>query len=230
MLSRGVLVKRRRYRGLSAAEEESRFSRLEVDDDEPAVPAKRAPEPPKRREVYELECRKVRVQGIPESVSRISITDEDTAAHVARELLADRVRESIVVLHLNARSQVVGFEEVARGTASGVISDPSEIFRGAIVTPTTRAIILVHNHPSGDPSPSQDDLQMTARMSEAGQIIGIPILDHIVIGEKTHFAMRRQLPSNLVQRLFPGALVVLGFLALGGFAWTALRSRRATVA
>lgn len=203
---------RRRYRGLGAEEERDRFAYLEVDDDQPA-PRR---EPPKRetRRVYELDCRRRAVHDIPESISSLHITDEATAAHVAKELLADRFQESFVVMHLNTGNQVIGYEEVAKGGVSSVNVEPVSIFRSAVCTPGVSGIILVHNHPSNDPRPSQADLDLTQKASELGRELHIPVLDHIIVGGQKHFAMRRELPASLSSALF-GTMLSLAIIGLG---------------
>jgi DNA repair protein RadC len=77
---------------------------------------------------------------------------------------------------------VIGFNLVAIGTLTSALVHPREVFKAAILA-NAAAIILVHNHPSGDPEPSAEDRALTSRLKEAGEILGIRILDHVVIGD-----------------------------------------------
>jgi DNA repair protein RadC len=105
---------------------------------------------------------------------------DDVVAILGDELLkADR--EKLVCLMLNTKNVVIGIDTVSVGSLSASIAHPREIFKSAILK-NAAAIILSHNHPSGDPSPSQDDIRLTERISKAGEILGIKLLDHVIIG------------------------------------------------
>jgi DNA repair protein RadC len=93
-----------------------------------------------------------------------------------------RAHESLWVILLDARMQVLATHEVARGGLTSVSVEPASIFRAAIVVGAA-AVVLVHNHPSGDPKPSREDMEFTERLIEAGKLLGVSILDHVVIAE-----------------------------------------------
>jgi DNA repair protein RadC len=99
-------------------------------------------------------------------------------------LLAPRMREEVCevfyVLHLNAANRVIGITEAARGTVSGLHVSAPDVFRAACAQ-GARAVILAHNHPSGDPTPSIEDERFTSVIVEAGRVLGIQVLDHVVI-------------------------------------------------
>jgi DNA repair protein RadC len=97
--------------------------------------------------------------------------------------MADLDREHFVVLHLDVRNRVMRKETVAIGCLTGVEVHPREVFKNAILG-SAASLILAHNHPSGDPSPSQQDIELTGRLVQAGTLPGIAILDHIVIGRE----------------------------------------------
>ena len=84
-----------------------------------------------------------------------------------------------------------GFEIVSEGTLNSSLVHPREVFRGAIVA-TSASIIVAHNHPSGNPEPSHEDLAITKQLKDAGNILGIPVYDHIIIGgaQFSSFAQR----------------------------------------
>jgi DNA repair protein RadC len=94
--------------------------------------------------------------------------------------LKNQRREHFLCLYLNARNQVVHKEVISIGSLSASIVHPREVFQGAI-TRNAASILLAHNHPSGDVTPSQEDLKLTDRMVQAGRIMGIEILDHIIL-------------------------------------------------
>lgn len=96
-------------------------------------------------------------------------------------------REHFVVLHLNGKNNIIARETVSIGSLQNSIVHPREVFRGAIYN-ASAAIILVHNHPSGDPTPSTDDKVITTRLSEVGALIGVDVLDHIIVGENRYYS------------------------------------------
>lgn len=93
----------------------------------------------------------------------------------------DADRESFYTMHMNSRNQVIGLEEVHRGTATDVGVHPREVFKAAILN-NAASIVIAHNHPSGDPSPSADDRNLTRRLTEVGRAMGIPVMDHVIVG------------------------------------------------
>jgi DNA repair protein RadC len=103
------------------------------------------------------------------------------AAKVLRPLLADRPIEHFGILSLDSKHRVIGWDVIGIGTLDATIVHPRDVFRVAILQ-NAAAIIVAHNHPSGDPAPSPDDLALTRRLTQAAEVIGIPILDHIIIG------------------------------------------------
>jgi DNA repair protein RadC len=104
---------------------------------------------------------------------------EDVAAICAD--LRQSAQEAFVVIDLNARNNVIDKRLVTLGLLDASLVHPREVFRGAIVN-AAAAVIVAHNHPSGDPTPSSEDLRITRQLVEAGRILSIKVLDHIVIG------------------------------------------------
>lgn len=88
--------------------------------------------------------------------------------------------ENLMVVHLNTRFKAIGFEVVSNGTLDTILTHPREVFKSAIVA-NSHSIILCHNHPSGDPKPSDADIKVTRDLCQAGKIIRIGILDHIIL-------------------------------------------------
>ena len=94
--------------------------------------------------------------------------------------LRDKTREHLAALYLNARNELVFKKHIFVGTLDANIAHPREIFEHALANHAA-SVILVHNHPSGDPQPSKADLEITKRILEAGKILGVDVLDHIII-------------------------------------------------
>ena len=102
-------------------------------------------------------------------------------AQALAPLLAHQAVEVFSAVLLDARHKAIGYAEVSRGTINMAPVHPREVF-GPAVRLGAAAIIVAHNHPSGDPTPSAEDFAVTRRLKEAGDILGIPVLDHLVIG------------------------------------------------
>jgi len=98
-------------------------------------------------------------------------------------------REMFVVVCLSGQSRINAINTVSIGTLDYSLVHPRETFKPAILS-NSASIILVHNHPSGDPTPSRDDKEITSRAIEAGKILGIGVLDHLIIGEDRYHSMR----------------------------------------
>jgi DNA repair protein RadC len=104
------------------------------------------------------------------------------AAKLFREFLGDVPEEHFLLMVLDSRRRVIGMSEVSVGTLSASLVHPREVFRAAILL-NGAAVLVCHNHPSGDSSPSSEDRDVTRRLQRAGELLGIPVADHIVLGE-----------------------------------------------
>jgi DNA repair protein RadC len=105
--------------------------------------------------------------------------------------LRDKKREHLAALYLNARNEMIFKKHLFVGTLNANLVHPREIFEQALLH-NAASVILVHNHPSGDPEPSQDDLEITKRIIEAGKIMGINVLDHIIITKTKVFSFKEK--------------------------------------
>lgn len=103
------------------------------------------------------------------------------------EHVGDAITESIYVVCLDARMRPIAVCEVARGGVDSAVVTMADIFRPAIAV-GARAIVLAHNHPSGDPTPSELDDRMTATVRKAGELLGLPLLDHVIIASGDHYS------------------------------------------
>lgn len=105
--------------------------------------------------------------------------------------IKDQQREHFLCLYLNARNQVIHKEVVSIGSLSSSIVHPREVFQPA-VSHAAASVVLAHNHPSGDVSPSQDDIDLTRRLLQAGEIMGIDVLDHLIIGADDFLSLKER--------------------------------------
>lgn len=103
--------------------------------------------------------------------------------------ISDKKQEYLLALYINARHELLQKETIAVGNVNAVHIEPKEIFAPAVLIPCTE-IILAHNHPSGEVTPSEDDIYFTKRVQEAGAIMGIPLNDHFIITTTKYFSFR----------------------------------------
>lgn len=105
--------------------------------------------------------------------------------------LESKTEENFGILTLNTKNDVVGVHSLTRGSLNSCIVHPREVFKAAILN-NAATIICFHNHPSGDPTPSPEDIEMTKRLIEAGNIIGIEVLDHVITGHEGRFVSLKE--------------------------------------
>jgi len=121
---------------------------------------------------------------------RVQVTTPDSAFAVVRPLLAGRDRECGVLVALDTRHRVIGTTLISVGTAATTFLAPREIYRDALLLGAS-AIVVAHNHPSGDPTPSADDERITRRLTQAGVTLGVDLLDHLVVGDPDWTSLAR---------------------------------------
>ena len=105
--------------------------------------------------------------------------------------LGRRQREHFLALLLDARNGVLGIETVSIGTLNAALVHPREVFRPAILQ-CAAALLLAHNHPSGDPTPSEEDVAITRRLASVGELHGIAVLDHVVVCAGAYVSFRER--------------------------------------
>jgi DNA repair protein RadC len=110
---------------------------------------------------------------------------EQIARNIYSTLDADK--EHFLLLVLNNKNRVNGFKVISTGSLTASLVHPREVWRAALHL-CAAAVIFVHNHPSGDPAPSQEDIEITRRLKETGEILGIRVLDHVVLGNERFFS------------------------------------------
>lgn len=134
--------------------------------------------------------RQFRVKALAETIAPERMTMMDTPDRVesvwrqATEPVLDVSVENLVVYALNTRRRLIGWYLVAQGTMDTILCHPRETFRAAIIMQAA-AIIMAHNHPSGDPAPSESDIKLTRDIMRGGQLLKVELLDHVVMGHPT---------------------------------------------
>ncbi|HQE22907.1 MAG TPA: DNA repair protein RadC [Syntrophomonadaceae bacterium] len=120
---------------------------------------------------------------------KLVIKSPDDVKHLLMEDMRFLQQEHFRVLYLDRKGGLIFIEDVSKGGLHSAIVHPREVFKTAIKR-SAASVILVHNHPSGDPNPSTEDIQITRRLIEAGNLIGIEVLDHIIIGEHKYCSLK----------------------------------------
>jgi len=131
---------------------------------------------------YSKECIR---EDAPEGFTTAKFSSPSQVFEMFSELQTE-AKEHFITLHLDGKNRIVAMDRVSSGSLNQSIVHPREVFKTALLS-SAAAIILVHNHPSGDPTPSQDDLDVTRRLKDAGELLGIKVLDHIIVG-KTYYS------------------------------------------
>lgn len=123
---------------------------------------------------------------------RVNVGSPGDVADLFMEEMRYLKKEYFKVLFLNTKNEIMASENMSIGNLSSSIVHPREVFRSA-VKKGAAAIIAVHNHPSGNPLPSQNDLDITRRLTEAGELMGIPLLDHLIIGDGAFVSLKEKM-------------------------------------
>jgi len=100
-------------------------------------------------------------------------------------------KEHFMALHLDGKNRILCYELISLGSLNQSIVHPREVFKSALLS-SAAALILIHNYPSGDPQPSSEDLSITRRLKEAGELLGVRILDHLIVGDGTYYSFADQ--------------------------------------
>jgi DNA repair protein RadC len=124
-----------------------------------------------------------RRQDLYDEPPNFEITNPGAVVKTIRASIQDKAKEHFKLLLLNTRNGLIGIAPISVGTANASLVHPREVFKAAIAHGAA-SVVLAHNHPSGNPEPSDDDVSLTRRLVEAGRLLGIEVLDHIVIGRE----------------------------------------------
>ncbi len=120
---------------------------------------------------------------------RPKISNADDVIQIVKPMIADPNKEFFMALYLNTKNGVIKQEVISIGSLNANIVHPREIFKTACMI-SASSIIVAHNHPSGDPSPSREDIDLTKKLSEAGKMMGIELLDHVIIGYDKNYGFK----------------------------------------
>lgn len=120
-------------------------------------------------------------------------SEEVAESEIAKNLLKSD-REKFICIRLNVKNQLISFEVISIGSLTSSIVHPREVYKGAIVE-NAASVIFMHNHPSGDPEPSMDDIEITSRLKKAGDILGIDVLDHIIVARNGFYSFKQSNPN-----------------------------------
>lgn len=122
---------------------------------------------------------------------KMSLDSPESVANYLYMHYIRAVKEEFCILLLDTKNKVIAIETISIGTINQSLVHPREVFRSAIMK-NSNSIILAHNHPSGDPTPSREDILITERLIKAGEYLGIKILDHLVIGKNKFISLREK--------------------------------------
>jgi len=119
------------------------------------------------------------------------ISEPRDAAELVMDTMRNLKQEHLKLIMLNTKNVVIGIKDISIGSLNSSIVHPREVFCEAIKK-SSASIIICHNHPSGDPSPSNEDINVTQRLKESGKLIGIELLDHIIIGDGKYISLKEK--------------------------------------
>ena len=123
--------------------------------------------------------------------SSLDFSNPQTIAEYYMEDMRHRKQEHMKLVMLNTRTRLIGESEITKGTVNMSLVSPRELFIEALQKNAVY-IILLHNHPSGDPTPSKDDILITRRIKDAGSLLGVELLDHIIIGDNCYISLAQE--------------------------------------
>lgn len=120
---------------------------------------------------------------------KTTVKSPEDAIKSVKNQLKGKKKEHFLILSLDTRNHLINTHTISIGSLDSSIVHPREVFKEAISS-TAASVIFVHNHPSGDPTPSEDDVKLTKRLVEAGEILGIEVLDHIIVCDRDYLSMK----------------------------------------
>ena len=132
-----------------------------------------------------------RVEGYSEAAGKLPLKTPEDIVGLVQGRLKNKKKEYFLAILLDTRNQLIKAAEISVGSLDSSIVHPREVFKEAI-SASAASVIFVHNHPSGDTEASEDDIELTKRLAQAGEIVGIDVLDHIIIGGKSFSSLKRQ--------------------------------------
>jgi DNA repair protein RadC len=132
-----------------------------------------------------------RMEEQPQTNEQPVIKGPEDVDRLLRNKLSDKKKEHFAIIMLDTRNRLIRDTDISVGTLDASLVHPREVFKEAI-SASAASIMLVHNHPSGDPAPSDDDIRITKRLIEVGKLVDIEVLDHIIIGGEKWLSMKKE--------------------------------------
>jgi len=132
-----------------------------------------------------------RLEGYAEVGAKPIIKKPEDVVDLVKVRLKGKKKEYFLALMLDTRSRLIKVAEISIGSLDGSIVHPREVFKEAI-SASAASVVFVHNHPSGDPTASEDDIGLSKRLAGAGEIVGIDVLDHIIVGDERFLSLKRE--------------------------------------
>jgi DNA repair protein RadC len=135
-------------------------------------------------------------RALASSQRRQMLANAEDIFRICEPRVAGLAQELFIVVGMDVRNGLLDVVEVARGTVHGVEVHPREVFR-PLIRMAAAAGVIVHNHPSGDPTPSLQDIELTRRLFAVGDLLGVPIIDHVVIGDRAYRSVKEHIGTEL---------------------------------
>jgi len=130
-----------------------------------------------------------RLESSGDESQKPAIKSPEDVASIVRSQLKGKKKEHFLVLCLDTRNKLINYKPVSMGSLDTSVVHPREVFKEAISS-NAASVIFVHNHPSGDPEPSKEDIELTKRLAKAGEIMGIEVLDHIIVCDRSYSSLK----------------------------------------
>jgi DNA repair protein RadC len=132
-----------------------------------------------------------RLESYAESGDKPLVKTPEDVAGLVQSRLKGKKKEYFLALLLDTRNRLIKVAEISVGSLDSSVVHPREVFKEAVLA-SAASVIFIHNHPSGDPEASEDDIKLSKRLAEAGELMGIDVLDHIIIGDKRYLSLKRE--------------------------------------
>ncbi|MEK6901087.1 MAG: DNA repair protein RadC [Nanoarchaeota archaeon] len=129
---------------------------------------------------------------IPAKKEKFSVTKAEDIAQQYLPRTTSLQKEQFFAVYLNVKNKIIAEEVITMGILNASLIHPREVFHGALKN-LAHSVIVLHNHPSGDPTPSEEDLQVTKRLAKTGEVMGIPLIDHIILGNECWWSWKESL-------------------------------------